>query len=210
MGEDVSGMIRTGITVILVAALITAVLNLMVVAQNIMASGLGTLESGVDQVTVQEFEKYNQKKLSGTSVKAAISLYQSKDIGVVVRTKGCRTMSTGDGYAVSDETKNAGAYCFCYGSLLSYGSAGKPSEKAWPADGVKVCFYTEEWKMKTGESYYEAEYYKNDHGVIYTNNNTKGLTRSGDAQVILDSARFQASLIRSASGAIIGIFFEQQ
>ena len=44
MGEDVSSQIRTGITVILVAALITAVLNLMVVAQNIMANGLGTLD----------------------------------------------------------------------------------------------------------------------------------------------------------------------
>lgn len=210
MGEDVSGMIRTGITVILVAALITAVLNLMVVAQNIMASGLGTLESGVDQVTIQEYEKYNQKKVSGTSVKAAISLYQSKDIGIVVRTKGCKSMTTGDGFAAADENKNANAYCFCYGSLLLYNNATTVTSKAWPADGVKVSYYTNEWKMKTGEAYYEAEYYKNDNGVIQVNNNTKGITRSGDAQVILDSARFQASLIRSASGAIIGIFFEQQ
>ena len=209
MGEDVSGMIRTGITVILVAALITAVLNLMVVAQNIMASGLGTLESGVDQVTVQEFEKYNQKKLSGTSVKAAISLYQAKDIGIVVRTKGCKSTTTGDGFATADENKNANAYCFCYGSLLLY-KDNPPASKSWSPDNVKVNYFTTEWKMKTGEAYYEAEYYKNDNGVIQANNNTKGITSRGDAQVILDSSRFQASLIRSASGAIIGIFFEQQ
>lgn len=208
MGEDVSAMVRVGITVIVVAAVITAVLNLMVVAQNVLASGMSTFETGVDQITVQEYEKYNQKKLSGTSVRAAISLYQNKDIGIVVRTKGC-VGNTAEGFSASDMTKNKGAYCFCYGSLLLHGNATTVQSADW-TDGTKVCYYTQEWKMKTGESYYEAEYYKNDNGVIQSSNNTKGITRSGDAQVILDSARFQASLIRSASGAIVGIYFEQQ
>ncbi len=210
MGEDVSGMIRTGITVILVAALITAVLTLMSVANNIMGSGLGTLESGVDQVTLQEFEKYNQKKMSGTSVRSAISLYSQKDICIVIRTKGCKTVTTNDGFAPADNTKNLGAFCVCYGCLPVYNN-GQPELKQWPVTDStgSISIFTDQWVMKTGESFYEAEFYKNSNGVIQVNNNTKGITKSGDFQIILDSMRFQAFLIKSSSGAIIGIFFQQ-
>lgn len=197
MGEDTSSQIRTGITVVLVAALITAVLNLMAVAQNIMASGLGTLESGVDRVTLQEFEKYNQKKVSGTTVKAAISLYQSKDLGVVVRTKACL-----------DGTTTDNAWGYIYGSLLESTSGVKPTKLL---DNENNPYYTVGSTVitqKSGEAYYTAEFWM-ENGIIQLCNNTRGTTMSGNSQVILDSARFRSFLIKSASGAIIGIYFEQ-
>lgn len=197
MGEDVSSQIRVGITVILVAALIVAVLNLMVVAQNVMSSGLGTLESGVDQISAQEFEKYNQKKLSGTSVKAAISLYQSKDMCIVVRTKACI------------EGKSDGAYAYMYGSLAQSTNGDKPTSRK-DVDGNMYYYCATEniIKQKSGEAFYTGEYWV-VNGVIQLCNNTTGVVRSGDPQTILEQARFRAFLIKNAAGAPIGIYFEQ-
>ncbi|MCI9050669.1 MAG: hypothetical protein HFI05_01905 [Lachnospiraceae bacterium] len=199
MGEDVSSQIRTGITVILVAALITAVLNLMVVAQNIMANGLGTLESGTDQVAAQEFEKYNQKKVSGTSVKAAISLYEAKDICIVVRTKACKEGSTG-----------VGAWGYQYGTLLLDANGSQPSSQV-DADGSEYYYFTgnDAIRLKNGQSYYTAEYFTGTGGVLNECHNTRGLTTAGDPQFILTSARFKSFLIKNSTGTIVGIYFEQ-
>lgn len=197
MGEDTSSAIRTGITVVLVASLITAVLNLMAIAQNIMSSGLGTLESGVDRITLQEFEKYNQKKVSGTTVKAAISLYQSKDLGIVVRTKACLDGKTSDN-----------AWGYIYGSLLQSASGIKPTKLLDSENNPYYTIGSNVVTQKSGEAYYTAEFWM-ENGIIQLCNNTRGTTLSGNSQVILDSARYRAFLIKSASGAIVGIYFEQ-
>ena len=93
MSEDVSATMRVGVTVILVAALVATVLNLMVMSQSILSNGQSTLQSGIDQVSQQEFEAYNNKKVSGTLVQTAISLYQGRDIAIVVQTKAVRDES---------------------------------------------------------------------------------------------------------------------
>lgn len=45
--------------------------------------------------------------------------------------------------------------------------------------------------------------------VYYTSFETSGITKVGNAQYVLDSARFQANLVKSPDGTIIGIVFEQ-
>ena len=87
MNEDLSATIRTGVTVVIVAALVSTVLSLMVVAQTILTSGQGTLQAGVDRVSLQQYELYNGGSQSGTDVKAAISLYASQDVAILVHTK---------------------------------------------------------------------------------------------------------------------------
>lgn len=55
MSEDVSATMRVGITVILVAALVAVVLNLMVMSNSLLNNGQTTLQSGIDSVSAQEF-----------------------------------------------------------------------------------------------------------------------------------------------------------
>lgn len=190
MSEDVSSQIRVGITVILVAALVAGVLNLMVVAQSILGSGLSTLQSGVDQISMQEFENYNQKKVSGTQVKSALALYEGRDIAIVVRTNSC-----------IDGT-NGAPWAYNYGSLLEDSVADSGN------DTGLVYKVTSELKKNTGETFYTKNL-KLESGVIESNNNTKGTTATGDTEFILESARFRAELIKDDTSTIVGICFTQ-
>lgn len=210
MSEDISSQVRLGATIILVAALIAAVLSLMVVAQSVLSSGLSTLQAGVSQIQNQEYEKYNNKKVTGTEVKAALSLYAGKDIGIVLRTTTC---INGKG----DET----CWAYIYNTLLS--SDGSTTGYSKVATGVnknaviiKSAPGTSDtatngsaiWQL-SGEAGYRSYISANANGTYYTSFETSGITKVGNAQYVLDSARFQANLVKSPDGTIIGIVFEQ-
>lgn len=84
MSEDISATLRTGITVILVAALIAVIINLMGMGTSILNNGQSTLQSGISNVTTQEFATYNNTNISGTQLTTCLNVFQDRDIGVVV------------------------------------------------------------------------------------------------------------------------------
>lgn len=190
MSEDISSTIRVGVTVILVAALVAAVLNLMVVAQSILGNGMATLQSGVDQISLQEFENYNQTKKSGVEVKSALSLYEGRDIAILVCTKSCQ------------DANGKPTSWWNYGSLLD-GTTADSSK----ATGL-VYKMTRDLKQNTGDPHYTEEYWRQNN-MIQSCHNIKAITVAGDAEYILPSARFQAQLIKNSTGTIIGIAFKQ-
>ena len=100
MSEDVSATMRVGITVILVAALVATVLNLMVMSNSLLSNGQITLQSGIDAVSAQEFATYDNTKVSGTQVTTALSLFQGRDVAICVQTKAFAA-AVGANYAVN-------------------------------------------------------------------------------------------------------------
>ena len=72
MSEDISGMIRVGVTIILVATLVAVVLNLAVIGQSTLNSGMSNLQAGVTQISQQEFQNYNQRTITGTEVQSVV------------------------------------------------------------------------------------------------------------------------------------------
>ena len=94
MSEDVSAIMRVGITVILVAALVATVLNLMVMSNSLLSGGQTTLQSGIDSVSTQEFASFDNTKVSGTQVTTALSLFQGRDIAIIIQTKALAALGT--------------------------------------------------------------------------------------------------------------------
>lgn len=123
MSEDVSATMRVGITVILVAALVATVLNLMVMSNSLLSGGQTTLQSGIDSVSQQEFASYDNTKVSGTQVATALSLFQGRDVAIVIQTKAFTSNDS------ANNTAEAG-WAFNYGALLSKdGAASTPTNK---------------------------------------------------------------------------------
>ena len=114
MSEDVSATMRVGITVILVAALVAVVLNLMVMSNSLLSGGQTTLQSGVDSVSQQEYAAYNNTKVSGTQVNTALSLFQGRDVAILIQTKALREAL----YGSSSKADGTGLY-MNYGALVS-------------------------------------------------------------------------------------------
>lgn len=207
MNEDLSATIRTGVTVVIVAALVSTVLSLMVVAQTILTSGQGTLQAGVDRVSLQQFELYNGGSQSGTDVKAAVSLYASSDIAILVKTKSSPGTMADDKY-------------YNYNSLLAIGGANPKATPVTVAGQNATAYVIEAGasgaadgktfkKPNAGDSFYTGALAVSN-GIIAFNGDKKGITTKGADQYILDSARFSSQLIKDKNNLIIGIVFRQK
>jgi len=227
MSEDVSATMRVGITVILVAALVATVLNLMVMSNSLLSGGQTTLQSGIDSVSTQEFATYDNSKVSGTQVATALSLFQGRDIAIIVRTKALAEAFAGKNYAIN------------YGALVT--ADGKPSGSGNKAKMLAIDGYTipascqamsgisgdaktaivsgqaktavivevgTSFARSEGNPFYTA-YLHNTSGLVDSSYDTIGTTVLGNYAYILSSARFSSVLIKDPTGSIVGIYFEQ-
>lgn len=219
MSEDVSATMRVGITVILVAALVATVLNLMVMSNSLLSGGQTTLQSGIDSVSTQEFASYDNTKVSGTQVSTALSLFQGRDVAILIQTKAFAEAADGG----ADKAINYGAI------LTKDGKSSTPSNmpaKQTYASGTSSTYLTPQAKTayivnfsdtdvantaivrKAGAANYEG-YLHNSNGLVDSSYDIIGTTELGNAAYLLSSSRFSSVLIKDPTGSIIGIFFKQ-
>ena len=221
MSEDVSATMRVGITVILVAALVATVLNLMVMSNSLLSGGQTTLQSGIDSVSTQEFASYDNTKVSGTQVSTALSLFQGRDVAVIIQTKA---------FAEVAPTKavNYGALMTKDGKASSASNSISVMNASAAGDGTAalqaVCItsqaktaYIIDWVDGTGNVALTRNagaanytgYLHNTNGLVDSSYDIIGTTELGNAAYLLSSARFSSVLIKDPTGSIIGIFFRQ-
>lgn len=219
MSEDVSATMRVGITVILVAALVATVLNLMVMSNSLLSGGQTTLQSGIDSVSTQEFASYDNTKVSGTQVSTALSLFQGRDVAIVIQTKAFAKAADGG----ADKAINYGAI------LTKDGKSSSPDnmpKKQTYASGTESTYLTQQAKTayivnfsdtdvegaaivrKAGAANYEGHLH-NSNGLVDSSYDIIGTTELGNSAYLLSSSRFSSVLIKDPTGSIIGIFFKQ-
>jgi len=223
MSEDVSATMRVGITVILVAALVATVLNLMVMSNSLLSGGQTTLQSGIDSVSTQEFAPYDNDKVSGTQVTTALSMFQGRDVAIIIQTKAFAE--------ISDEHKDK---AINYGAIVTSDGDASARDKNMPKkitsaeEQFGANIITSQAKTayvvtfsdadnppagtaitrKAGSPHYTA-YLHNTNGLVDSSYDTIGTTELGNAAFILGSARFSSVLIKDPTGSVIGIFFKQ-
>lgn len=217
MSEDVSATMRVGITVILVAALVATVLNLMVMSNSLLSGGQTTLQSGIDSVSTQEFASYDNTKVSGTQVSTALSLFQGRDVAIIIQTKALAQLGSG----WENKALNYGALVTSNGEA-SNGTSNMPGKVSNTETNIitgqakvayAVEFSDESASNKAivrlnGSPNYTA-YLHNTSGLVDSCYDTIGTTELGNAAYILSSARFSSVLIKDPTGSIVGIFFKQ-
>ena len=219
MSEDVSATMRVGITVILVAALVATVLNLMVMSNSLLSGGQTTLQSGIDSVSTQEFASYDNTKVSGTQVSTALSLFQGRDVAILIQTKAFAEAADGG----ADKAINYGAILTKDGKSSS--SSNMPAKQTY-ASGTSSTYLTPQAKTayvvnfadtdaantaivrKAGAANYEG-YLHNSNGLVDSSYDIIGTTELGNSAYLLSSSRFSSVLIKDPTGSIIGIFFKQ-
>lgn len=219
MSEDVSATMRVGITVILVAALVATVLNLMVMSNSLLSGGQTTLQSGIDSVSTQEFASYDNTKVSGTQVSTALSLFQGRDVAILIQTKAFAEAADGG----ADKAINYGAILTKDGKSSNPGNM--PAKQTY-ASGTSSTYLTLQAKTayivnfsdtdaantaivrKAGAANYEG-YLHNRNGLVDSSYDIIGTTELGNSAYLLSSSRFSSVLIKDPTGSIIGIFFKQ-
>ena len=185
-----------------------------------------TWRYGIDSVSTQEFASYDNTKVSGTQVTTALSMFQGRDVAIVIQTEAFRQLG-------SDLAINYGAIVTSDGRSSNsenlpglYADTNK-GNVIGNLDTVKNEFITQQAKTayvvkyvdgineeeasiwrESGSPNYTA-YLHNTNGLVDSSYDTIGTTELGNAAYISSSDRFSSVLIKDPTGSIIGILFKQ-
>ena len=202
----------------------------MVMSNSLLSGGQTTLQSGIDSVSTQEFASYDNTKVSGTQVTTALSMFQGRDVAIVIQTKAFASVGQTDpktagpnaikainyGAIVTKDGKSSSSNNIA-NKVTDETGDGKNIITAQAKTAYVVTFNEEAKKDETnsaaiwreqGSPNYTA-YLHNTNGLVDSSYDTIGTTELGNAAFILSSARFSSVLIKDPTGSIIGIFFKQ-
>lgn len=177
MSEDISATLRTGITVILVAALIAVIINLMGMGTSILNNGQSTLQSGISNVTTQEFSTYNGTNISGTQLTTCLNVFQDRDIAVLV-------VNAADASTIYNYNKQLN------GTTAAAGGVAPKAQASSIMIDKSGTYLIAELTAATTDTFYRS--FGNTAAV-------------GNKEYINPSGRYSSKLIKDASGEIIGV-----
>lgn len=201
MGDDLSTGAKIGIGLVILCFLIAIVLSLLMVVKNITNSGANQMEGGLNQMMSTTYDDYDQKIVTGTKVKAAIKLFASEPIGIVIDS----------GYNGKSEF---GQHVYNYGRLLdtvggkdvadnATNFPGDNGGKTW-GDLYKVQNIDESTKFNSdgvsikGEARTTSDF----------NLNSRPIGASGKDTYVRDNGKYNSFLIKDSTDTIVGIYFQ--
>ncbi len=208
MDREVSDISKLGVVLIAVAIIIGLAFMIFSVAKGTANDGTVKVQANLTQVGLSEFQDYDQKIITGTQVTSAYSNFEGKAYAVLISTQaimdtdGNFTNAAGvdsdnppesvetNREVVNSKGEDVGLYYANYNALLG-------------PDGEATL------TIKNGAYITDGSLVVDDGGVIQFNNNIGNLSKSGMGEYIPSGAKFQANLVKDASGSILGVAFMQ-
>lgn len=205
MEKEISSGAMLGIVLIALAAVIALGFGVFAIAKSTANEGVVGVQDGLAAASSSVYDDYNQKVVTGTQVVSAYNNFNGKNVAIVVSTNA---MNTGtpvyakhtDYYSVTEGSR---AYLNYNAILAKDANGGVPDKGTTQA--------AELLKYDSEKGNYVANGFALDDttGAVVFDNNTAGMSRSGNGEYIPTSGRFNSNLIVDGSGTILGIIFTQ-
>ena len=184
MGEDLSQGAKIGIILIILCALIAIVFSIMSIMKNITTQGADELQHSLSSMTMQKFDDYDQRTISGAQVISAIKLFENQPFCVIVynnrQASETNAANRFTKYGLQQVTVTEGTTNFQYNA----------STKAL---SVTNGFVT--GSLAAGSFTY--------------NNNRKDMNSKISAKYISNSSTYYSYLIKNTSGDVLGIMVDE-
>ena len=237
MEKEISNGAMLGIVLIALAVIIALGFGIFSIGKGTANEGVNKVQTQLMSVQASEFADFDQKVVTGTQVKSALSTFEGKSVAILIGTSALR-----DAVAEYDTAKND----------IYNGSAGKTLDKLpiirWSGSTVgsetndsqvnynallKIAIEedAETLEIPEGEEGEEKVDEDADVGVISFNSDSgkykftgtfavKGgivqlytsigdINKTGMTEYINPGSKFNANLIEDASGTIVGVVFNQ-
>ena len=187
MEKEISGGVMLGIVLIALAAIIGLGFGIFSIAKGTANEGVVNVQDNLGQVSQSGFDDYNQKVVTGTQVKSAYNTYQGKPYTIWISTEALNT--TTEEILTQKITMEDGSKYIVYNATLE--------------GGVEIEYENGTYIVNKGFAIDDAS------KRIKYNSKIDNLSKSGMAEYIPATARFEANLIKDKSGTIVGIAFKQ-
>ena len=228
MEKEISSGTMLGIVLIALAAVIGLGFGVFSIAKGVANEGTVNVQDNLASVSESAFEDYNDKIVTGTMVKSAISNFSGKSVAILVNTTA---MNKG---VTSYKQHTAGCTVFSldgvpyvnYNALFAKGSNGMEAVKPLAvgvavgsegkdgtvsaAQGAQTLMNGEdEATMKDGALIVSHAFAIDNTGKVSLDTGIGGTSRTGNCEYIAANSKFNANLIKDTSGTTIGVLFTQ-
>lgn len=233
MEKEISSGTMLGIVLIALAAVIGLGFGVFSIAKGVANEGTVNVQDNLGTVSESAFEDYNDKIVTGTMVKSAVTNFTGKSVAILISTtamnkqvKPYASHKSIQVYELSESgTTNIDGATLIKGSADKLGqtpikakyyvnyNALIGSTAATDSEGVTTVEWEKGGSMALKDGVYQADgvSFAVDQvsGKVQFDNSVGGFSRSGNCEYISASAKFEANLIKDTSGTTIGIIFTQ-
>lgn len=192
MGEDLSTGAKIGVVLILLCAIISIVFSIMSIMKNITTQGTEDLQNSLSNMSLQKFDDYDQRTVTGAQVVSACKLFQDQPYAIVVYTnRGTENIV----YGLQDCTWVTGA-------------TNEPDMKETYSTS-SIAYKSDEKRFVLADTDgYATGAMPSGNNFTYNNNRT-AMNERTDPQYVSNSSKFKSYLIKTTSGDIMGIVFDE-
>jgi hypothetical protein len=205
MEREISSGAMLGIVLLALAAVIGLGFGVFAIAKGVANEGTVNVQDSLGTVSSQVFLDYDQKIVSGQQAVSGLKTFEGKPYAVLVQTKA---LINGRAVASDRKTVNLVATATPKEVFVNYNAliaGAKGVDTAGKATGAAVDYTSGTNLMTlTNGSYIIADGFVASSGNVTLDNNTGGVFKSGNAEYIPTSTKFQANLIKDISGNIMG------
>ena len=228
MEKEISSGAMLGIVLIALAAIIGLGFGVFAIAKGTANDGIVQVQDNLGTVSQQQFQDYDQKVIAGTQVTSALKNFEGKAVSILVQTKaladGQSIASAGDHklapvvnlpYSAGGSTVTGGF--LNYNAIMAKDANGTMTSTiaggaaVGSATGSQPAKLTGALELTLQNGVYNTAYgfATDSNGAVQFDNSTAGVYKSGNAEYISSTAKFQANLITDKSGTIVGVVFRQ-
>lgn len=230
MEKEISSGTMLGIVLIALAAVIGLGFGVFSIAKGVANEGTVGVQDNLGAVSESAFDDYNDKIVTGTMVKSAVTNFSGKSVAILIN-----TTAMDKAVKVYKEHKTASAYIF--------DATGKATSTVWVDNTSQTAIKDEKLGGDKGHYYinynallgvadndgkigalagtlqlkdgvYNAENMpfalNNATGKVLFDNTVGGFGRTGNCEYLAATAKFDANLIKDDTGTTIGIVFTQR
>jgi|HigsolmetaAR204D_1030405.scaffolds.fasta_scaffold04764_3 type II secretory pathway pseudopilin PulG len=224
MDDGVAKGSNIAVVLVIVAALIALAFGIFVVTKNQANEGSADLASSLNTVSTQVFQDFDQKVVTGNQVLSALKSFEGKPYAILISTKAFANdfpIAQSNDHPVAFIVEAGGQNYINYNAILSADGTDittAPTNAAgWPATSVTAISGGQRGGAinpvitMTSENgvFLHTTGFQTVQGNIFYDNSIGGVNRSGNSEYIPATTKFQANLIKDASGAYVGIVLRQ-
>lgn len=198
--DDAKNMIKLGLGLLILVALVVALFALFSVGKNTANDGLTNLQSTLGKLQNSIVNDFDQKTVSGSQVMGSLDTFNGKPVAVIIKT--------------------------CKGSWVNYNAIITPfsssavSQATSPFSGLSKDATSKQYTSNV--SYFDktsgsleiglvmSNAADEDKKVVLYNNITVGLSKIGGVNYVDPTATFNTYLVRDAGDLVIGVVAIQQ
>lgn len=208
MEKEISNGTMLGIVLIALAVIIALGFGIFSIGKGTANEGVNKVQNQLMNVQSSEFTDYDQKVVTGTQVKSALSTFEGKSVAILIGTSALREFVGGEG-----------SFNGANGKVVDE----MPILDTWVGTTVGSSFddcqinYNALLKIETDSMSFSPDSgkYKFNGTFDVTDGAVKYYTSIGDinktgmTEYINPGSKFNANLIEDSSGTIVGVVFNQ-